>query len=60
LKVDSFQQGASSSGIPPQGADDISQPSKAEKITLSFPMGENGTSEIKKKAVEATQNSPAI
>jgi hypothetical protein len=33
LKVDSSQQGASSSGIPPWGADSISQPGESEKTT---------------------------
>jgi hypothetical protein len=33
LKVDSSQQGPSSSGISPWGADSISQPGEAEKTT---------------------------
>jgi hypothetical protein len=33
LKVDSSQQGASSSGIAPRGCDSISQPGEAEKTT---------------------------
>jgi hypothetical protein len=33
LKIDSSQQGASSSGIPPQGSDSINQPEEAEKTT---------------------------
>jgi hypothetical protein len=33
LKVDSSQQGASSSGIPPRGDDSISQPNEAKKTT---------------------------
>jgi hypothetical protein len=33
LNVDSSQQGASSSGILPQGSDSISQPGEAEKTT---------------------------
>jgi hypothetical protein len=33
LQVDVSQQGPSSSGIPPEGADNISQPGEAEKIT---------------------------
>jgi hypothetical protein len=33
MKVDSSEQGASSSGIPRRGADSISQPGDAEKTT---------------------------